>query len=101
MHKALSAAVVLLIAISPIVSAQTTSGDISLNRLAEAVSAINDNRLSRAEEILNTVLATSRGDADALNLLGVVRAKQNRTAEAERLFRRALSSFPSHLGAHI
>ena len=76
-------------------------GDVNLQRLAEAVQAINDDQLSRAEQLLNSVLAALPNDADALNLLGVVRAKQERTAEAERLFRRALASSPSHLGAHI
>ena len=46
---------------------------------------------SRTEGLLNAVLATSPNDVDALNLLGVVRAKQNRIADAERLFRRATS----------
>ena len=102
MQKVLKfAAVVWLLAISPVVNAQKTNGDINLNRLSEAVRAIDDNQLPRAEEILNDVLTTSPGDADALNLLGVVRAKQNRPAEAERLFRRALSSLPAHIGAHI
>ena len=40
-------------------------------------------------------------DPDALNLLGVVRAKQNRPAEAEQLFRRALARSPAHVSAHI
>jgi tetratricopeptide (TPR) repeat protein len=96
-----TAAVVLLFAASPIVSAQTANGDINLNRLSEAASAIGENRLPRAEELLNAVLAASPNDADALNLLGVVRAKQNRTADAERYFRRALASLPSHVSAHI
>src|SRR5690349_16919671 len=101
MHKGFTtAAVVLLLAISPVV-AQTINGDVNLNRLTEAASAIGDNQLQRAEEILNAVLAMSPRDADALNLLGVVRAKQNRPAEAERLFRRAISSLPSHISAHI
>jgi len=98
-HRRLTkAAIVLLVAIGPIV-AQT--GDVNLNRLTEAAGAINDSQLPRAEELLNAVLATSPRDADALNLLGVVRAKQNRPADAERLFRRALASLPSHLSAHI
>jgi tetratricopeptide (TPR) repeat protein len=102
MQKVLkNAAIVLLLAISPIVSAQTTNADINLSRLAEAVRAIDENQLPHAEETLNAVLATAPGDADALNLLGVVRAKQNRPADAERLFRRALSSLPSHVSAHI
>jgi Flp pilus assembly protein TadD len=94
------AAVVFLLAIGLVAQAQT-NGDVNLSRLAEAVNAIDASQLSRAEEILNAVLATAPSDADALNLLGVVRAKQNRPAEAERLFRRALSSLPSHVSAHI
>ncbi|HEU5132707.1 MAG TPA: tetratricopeptide repeat protein, partial [Pyrinomonadaceae bacterium] len=98
MHKVLkTAAVALFLAISASVNAQ----DVNLSRLAEAVRAIDDNQLPRAEEALNAVLATSPNYADALNLLGVVRAKQNRPAEAERLFRRALVSLPSHVSAHI
>ena len=76
-------------------------GDVNLTRLTQAVNAINEGDLAQAEQLLNAVLATSRNDADALNLLGVVRAKQSRTAEAERLFRRALTSSPSHVSAHI
>lgn len=90
----------LLLAMASIAHAQTTA-DVNLNRLAEAVNAINENQLPRAEALLNSVLATRRNDADALNLLGVVRAKQDRVVEAERLFRRALTSLPAHVGAHI
>ena len=78
-----------------------SSNDINLNRLAEAVNAISENQLPHAEELLNSVLASSRDDPDALNLLGVVRARQDRVADAERLFRRALASSPAHIGAHI
>ena len=81
--------------------AHAQTGDINLERLTEAAQAISDGQLPRAEQLLNSVLAIERNDADALNLLGVVRAKQNRKTEAERLFRRALASSPSHLGAHI
>ena len=89
--------VILFVAVVSVAHAQ---GDVSLNRLSEAAQAISDGQLARAEQRLNSVLRTLPNDADALNLLGVVRAKQNRTAEAERLFRRALASSPSHLGAH-
>ena len=81
--------------------AHAQTGDANLERLTEAAQAISDGQLPRAEQLLNSVLAIERNDADALNLLGVVRAKQNRKTEAERLFRRALASSPSHLGAHI
>ena len=76
--------VLVLLAIGPAAHAQTTNADVNLNRLAEAANAINENQLTHAEELLNSVLATSRNDADALNLLGVVRAKQDRIADAER-----------------
>lgn len=95
------ALLLLLAASASIAQSQTTNAGINLDRLAEAVKAINENQLSHAEEVLNSLLATSRNDADALNLLGVVRAKQDRVGDAERLFRRALSSLPSHIGAHI
>ena len=93
--------VIFLLLIASIGHSQTPAGDAGLGRLAEAANAISTNQLLHAEELLNSVLATSPNDADALNLLGVVRAKQNRIADAERLFRRAISSLPSHLGAHI
>lgn len=96
-----SAVVVLVLAIAPMLHAQTPTSDINLSRLAEAVKAINESRLAPAEELLNSVLKTSPSDPDALNLLGVVRAKQSRITEAERLFRRALARSPAHLSAHI
>ena len=93
--------VIFLLAIVSIGHSQTPTADTGLDRLSEAASAISTNQLPRAEELLNSVLATSPNDADALNLLGVVRAKQNRIVDAERLFRRAISSLPAHVGAHI
>lgn len=96
---ALRIVVALLLAATPILHAQTP--DPNLNRLAEAVEAINRDQLREAEGLLNSVLTASPNDVDALNLLGVVRAKQERPAEAERLFRRALAGSPAHLGAHI
>ena len=100
--RALGIAVfVFLLAATSLVEAQTATSDINLERLAEAVQAIGENRLPRAEDLLNAVLADLPNDADALNLLGVIRAKQERAAEAEKLFKRALARSPSHLGAHI
>ena len=81
--------------------AQMTNGERTLQRLTEAVAAINDNQLDHAEMVLNDLLASSPADSDALNLLGVVRAKQERKAEAEKLFRRALVNSPKNAGAYI
>ena len=93
--------VLLMVVVWPLGQAQTTKIDPNINQLEAAVNAINQNQLSGAEEILNSVLAKSPNDSDAFNLLGVVRAKQDRVADAERLFRRALSISPTHVSAHI
>src|SRR5690349_428712 len=93
--------VFLMLAIVTIGHSQTPKADRTLDRLTEAANAINADQLRNAEDLLNSVLAKSRNDPDALNLLGVVRAKQNRINEAEQLFRRALTSLPSHVSAHI
>src|SRR5688500_499982 len=91
----------MLLAIAPILQAQTADGDVNLRRLAEAIEAIGGDDLPRAEQLLDSVLASLPNDPDARNLLGVVRAKQNRPAEAEQLFRRALARSPAHVSAHI
>src|SRR6185369_12658488 len=83
-----------------IASAQTNT-DVTSLRLGEAVNAINQDQLPHEEELLNSILSKLPNDADALNLLGVVRAKQDRAIDAERLFRRALSVSPTHLSAII
>lgn len=90
----------LLLTIFSIAAAQTTT-DVTSLRLGEAVNAINKDQLPHAEELLNSVLSKLPNDADALNLLGVVRAKQDRISDAERLFRRALSVSPTHISAHV
>ena len=78
---------VLLVAVSPGQAQTAKISDINLNRLAEAVKAISQGHLPKAENLLKSVLAASPSDADALNLLGVVRAQEQKPAEAERLFR--------------
>src|SRR5215204_161766 len=80
----------LMVVTLPVALGQTMKTDDNLNRLEEAVNAINQNRLPHAEEILNSLLAKSPNDTDAWNLLGVVRAKQDRTGDAEQMFRRAI-----------
>lgn len=96
----INAAVSLLVVSCPLILAQP-SNDATLNRLMEAVKAIDQGQFPQAETHLKSVLATAPNDADAINLLGVIRAKQTRQAEAERLFRRAIAISPRHVGAHI
>jgi Flp pilus assembly protein TadD len=89
---------VLLLAGAPITHAQS---DTNLNQLEAAITAINQNQFQQADDLLNSILAKTPNDADALNLLGVVRAKQDRTTDAEKLFRRAITILPAHVSAHI
>jgi tetratricopeptide (TPR) repeat protein len=92
---------VLLVAV-PVAQAQTRNSlDTNLSHLAEAAKAISQGDLPAAESLLNSVLAASPGDADALNLLGVVRAQEQNTVEAERLFRLARAAAPTHVGVQL
>src|SRR5688572_18455436 len=95
------ALVVLLVTVTSGQAQTATTSDVNLNRLAEAVKAIGQGQLSKAETLLKSVLAKSPRDADALNLLGVVCAQEQKPAEAERLFRLALAASPKHIGAHV
>ncbi|MGH8527147.1 MAG: tetratricopeptide repeat protein, partial [Gammaproteobacteria bacterium] len=92
---------VLLVALPPLKAQTGNISDINLSRLAQAVKAISEGHLPEAENLLNSVLAVSPSDADALNLLGVVRAQQQNPTEAERLFRLALAAAATHIGAHV
>ena len=97
-------AIILFLLLVLVAQVQAQSGknsDVNLSRLAEAVNAISRNDLPRAENLLNSVLVALPGDSDALNLLGVVRAQQQKPAEAEKLFRRALAASPNHIAAHV
>jgi tetratricopeptide (TPR) repeat protein len=95
------ALLVLLLAV-PLARTQTrNSPDSNLSRLAEAARAISQGDLPAAESLLNSVLAASPSDADALNLLGVVRAQEQNTVEAERLFRLARVAAPTHVGVQL
>lgn len=70
-------------------------------RVERAASLIRDDRVAEAEQQLNYVLRVSPKDAAALNLLGTVRAKQNRLNEAEALFLRAVRIDNQMVGAHM
>lgn len=70
-------------------------------RLERAAERIRQGQLTGAEAELNAVLRQAPREANALNLLGVVRAQQRRTGEAEQLFLRALNAKPTLLGAFV
>lgn len=84
----------------PAASLSTQNGP-SYDRLERVAGMIRDGQLQRAEAELNALLRREPRDANALNLLGVIRAEQRRGAEAERLFMRALEAEPALLGAYL
>ena len=63
-----------------------------INRLESVATLIRDNRLTEAERQLSSILKSNLNQPDALNLFGVLRAKQGRLNEAEKLFSRAVTA---------
>src|SRR6202011_4374786 len=61
---------------------------------------ISRGQLDAAEKTLWTVLSSDPNQPQALTLLGIVRGRQKRCAEAEALFRRVLQLEPASLLAH-
>ena len=95
------ALLVMLVAVPPVRTQTRNNPDTNLARLAEAAEAIGQGDLSAAESLLNSVLVASPRDADALNLLGVVRAQEKNSVEAERMFRLAREVAPTHVGVQL
>ncbi len=73
----------------------------NFDRLEKAANLIRQGQLASAASELELVLRKSPLDANALNLLGVVRAQQHRLVEAEKLFLSALRQSPKLAGAYI
>jgi tetratricopeptide (TPR) repeat protein len=88
----------LVIASASITGAQNIS---ALDRLQRAAEMIRQGQLSSAETELDAVLKQAPREANALNLLGVVRAQQHQLSEAEKLFLRAIEVNKSLLGAYL
>jgi tetratricopeptide (TPR) repeat protein len=72
----------------------------STSPVAAARVEISRGQLDAAEKTLWTVLSSNPNHSDALTLLGIVRGRQKRYAEAEALFRRVLQLEPKSLVAH-
>jgi tetratricopeptide (TPR) repeat protein len=72
-----------------------------LKQLEQAASLIADNRTADAEKELSAILRVVPEEPVALNLLGTIRAKQGRFAEAEKFFLRAVRGDSRYLGAHL
>ncbi len=68
--------------------------------LKQALDLLNRNELAAAEATLERVLAHDLENADALQLMGVLRRMQGRPAEAEQFYRRAIVCDPGLAQAH-
>lgn len=69
--------------------------------LAAAAKLIQTGKLDEAEARLWEMLTRQPENAEALNLLGSIRLQQKRFAEAETLFRRAVTLAPNLLPAYL
>lgn len=70
----------------------------SLERVA---ALIRDNKIAEAERQLAPIMRTSPNAPAVLNLMGTIRAKQNRLNEAEALFLQALRNNETFTGARM
>jgi predicted Zn-dependent protease len=76
-------------------------GDGLQQRLERAAALIRDERTAEAERQLGEILKATPNRAEALNLLGTIRAKQGRLEEAELLFTRAARSDKGYVAVHM
>ena len=67
----------------------------------QVATLIRDNRLPEAEKELTSILRASPDLPVALNLMGSLRAKQGRLADAENLFLRAIQNDKTFTGARM
>ncbi len=72
-----------------------------IDRLENVATLIRNGKLPEAERQLAIILRANANQADALNLLGAIRAKQRRLDEAERLFSRAVTANNSLISARM
>ncbi len=91
----------LLCALLAPAGAWAQEGQRRAKQLERAAALIGADQPEEAERLLNQVLKVAPDEAAALNLMGVLRAKQGRLGEAETLFTRAVRSDASLAGAHM
>jgi tetratricopeptide (TPR) repeat protein len=97
-NKLFCGGVLLLSSLTPVAQVPRPGANASL--LQDAARAMTAGKLSLAEKDLQSVLRTAPESYRALDLLGVVRALQQREAEAEELFCRAVQKKPDFAPAH-
>lgn len=69
--------------------------------LQDAGRALASGNLTKADEELQWILSRSPENDRALDLLGILRAQQQRNAEAEELFEHAIKNTPGFASPHI
>jgi tetratricopeptide (TPR) repeat protein len=69
--------------------------------LQDAAQSMVAGNLQQAETDLQSVLRGNPHDYRALNLLGMIRAQQQRNAESEKIFKSVLQQKPDFAGAHV
>jgi tetratricopeptide (TPR) repeat protein len=81
-------------------SAQNAGTDES-GLLQDAARSMVAGNLQQAEADLESVLHGNPGEYRALNLLGMIRAQQQRNADAEKIFKSVIRQKPDFAGAHV
>lgn len=79
----------------------SAAGQDLVQHLEQVATLIRDNKLLEAERQLASISRTAPNDPVVLNLMGTIRAKQKRLAEAEALFLRALRTDEKFTGARM
>jgi tetratricopeptide (TPR) repeat protein len=91
----------LILCCSQAARAHQASKQDRLSKLQRAAAYVSARDFARAETELVSILNLNPKEALALNLMGIVRAEQGRTNEAESLFKQALAASPRLAGAHV
>jgi tetratricopeptide (TPR) repeat protein len=95
----LSCAVAMVLAVAQAADASSASARIA--GLQRAASLLEQHQTKEAEAALQSLLDGQPDDPLALNLLGLVRVRQQNKAEAESLFRQAIATGHPLAGPHI
>lgn len=91
------AALIIFLLIAGCLFSQTSSS--SAPSVRDAAAALASGDAQRAESELLAILQSSPNDVHALNLLGILRAQQQRNTEAEELFKKAIEIQPDFASA--
>jgi tetratricopeptide (TPR) repeat protein len=89
-----------LVATGGFCRAQNAAADES-SLLQDAARSMVAGDLQQAETDLQSVLRANPHEYRALNLLGMIRAQQQRNADAEKIFKSVIQQKPNFAGAHV